>query len=234
MLERLEHAFDLQKSFVSNASHELRTPLTSIIGNIEVTLSKARNPEEHKQVLEDIMAEAEKLHKLTNGLLNLAQSNLDLENLKKEEIRLDELLIEMKEQMKVKRPATRIEIVFPVMPENPSSLVITGERNLLETALLNILDNACKFSDGKEVIAFLLLTDKTISIKIIDRGIGIEKNELQNITETFYRADNARGYAGSGIGLTLAEKIINLHGGKLFISSEINKGTEVIVSFPHS
>lgn len=231
MLERLEHAFDLQKSFVANASHELRTPLTSIIGNIEVTLSKARTAEEYKQVLESITFQAEKLHKLTNGLLNLAQSNLDFASLRKEEIRLDEVLIELKNEMKVKHPESKIEIVFPKMPDDPSSLTILGEKNLLETALLNLMDNACKFSDGKEVISFMLLSEKDISIRISDRGIGISQNELPHLTETFYRAENARAYSGSGIGLALAEKIIQLHGGKLFISSELNKGTEVTVSF---
>jgi len=231
MLERLEHAFDLQKSFVANASHELRTPLTSIIGNIEVTLSKSRSEQEHTKVLEDVLSEAEKLHRLTNGLLHLAQSNLDFESLKKEEIRLDEMLIELKDQVKIKWPQTKVEIVFPEMPDDPSALTITGEKYLMETAVLNLLDNACKFSDGKTVTASLLLKDHNIAIKISDKGIGIHQNEIQNLTETFYRAENARTYAGSGIGLTLAEKIINLHGGSLIIASEEGIGTDVTVSF---
>ncbi|HEV8082172.1 MAG TPA: ATP-binding protein [Chitinophagaceae bacterium] len=232
MLQRLENAFELQKNFVSNASHELRNPLASIIGNIEVTLAKTRTVKEYEAVLLAVLEEAEKLHKVTNGLLNLAQSNLDFSNLHKQEIRLDELLIEIKSKMNVKKQGSTIETLFPEMPQNPSSLIISGDKNLLETALLNIIDNACKFSDNKKVTASLLLHKKNIIIKISDSGIGITENELPHVTETFYRADNARSYSGSGIGLALADKIINLHGAKLTINSKINKGTEVTVSFP--
>ena len=231
MLQRLENAFDFQKNFVSNASHELRTPLTSIIGNIDVTLSKTRTVEEYTEVLASIMREAEKLHNLTDGLLALAQSNLDFSNLRKQEIRLDELLIEIKSEIDVKRPGSSVQIIFPEMPENPSSLTITGDKNLLEMALLNIMDNACKFSDNKKVPAFLILEEKNIMIKISDSGIGITENELPHVTETFYRADNARSYPGSGIGLALADKIIKLHGGRLSIISEYNKGTDVFITF---
>src|SRR6266496_560155 len=233
MLHRLENAFELQKNFVSNASHELRNPLTSIIGNIEVTLTKARTAKEYEAVLNSILEEAEKLQKVTNGLLNLAQSNLDFSNLHKEEIRLDELLIEIKDEIHIKRLGSSVEIIFPEMPENPSALTISGDKNLLETAILNIMDNGCKFSDNKKVIAALLLQENNITIKISDSGIGITENELPHITETFYRTDNARTYSGSGIGLALADKIIKLHGGKLTITSKLNKGTEVTASFPH-
>ncbi|HXL58307.1 MAG TPA: HAMP domain-containing sensor histidine kinase [Chitinophagaceae bacterium] len=232
MLHRLENAFELQKNFVANASHELRTPLTSIIGNIDVTLSKVRTIEEYEAVLASIMEEAEKLHKVTDGLLNLTQSNVDFSNLRKEDIRLDELLIEIKDEMHVKRPGSNVEIIFREMPDTPFSLIIPGDRNLLETAILNIIDNACKFSNNKKVVAALLLPENNITIKISDSGIGIAENELPHVTETFYRANNARTYSGSGIGLALADKIIKLHGGKFTITSELNKGTEVSVSFP--
>lgn len=231
MLHRLENSFDLQKNFVANASHELRTPLTAIIGNIEVTLAKARTIEEHKAVLESIMEEAEKLHKVTNGLLSLAQSNIDFSNLHWEEIRLDELLFELRNELKVKRPGSEMEIKFNSLPENPSMLVITGNKNLLETALLNIMDNACKFSGNKKITSVLIPTDKTISIIIADQGIGISEADLPHVTETFYRAGNAYVYSGSGIGLALADKIITLHGGSLSISSRLNAGTEVTISF---
>ncbi len=232
MLQRLESAFELQKNFVANASHELRTPLTSIIGNIEVTLTKERTLEEHKTVLASIMEEAEKLHNLTNGLLNLAQSNFDFANLRKEEIRLDELLIELKDEMLTKRKGSIVNIVLNEMPENSASLTILGDQNLLHIAMLNIIDNACKFSNSKAVIASLVIEKENIIIKISDSGIGIDQSELPFVTETFYRAYNARSYTGSGIGLSLADKIIKLHEGRLSIVSELNKGTLVSIIFP--
>ncbi len=231
MLKRLENAFELQKEFVANASHELRTPLTSIIGNIEVTLTKARTVEEHKIVLASIMEEADKLHRLTNGLLNLAQSNLDFSLLNKEEIRLDELMIDLKAEMKVKRSGSEVEIMFPEMPENPDALTISGDKNLMETALLNILDNAFKFSNNQKVLVALRYNRHEIIITVTDTGIGIEPAELSHITETFYRADNAHAFAGSGIGLALVEKIIKLHKGELLFTSILGKGTIVTVKF---
>lgn len=177
------------------------------------------------------MVEAEKLHKLINGLLNLAQSNIDFENLKKNDIRLDELLFEMKDEMKIKRPGSNIIVEISELPEDPDSLTIKGERSLLETALVNLLDNACKFSGNKSVIVSLILSKDYILIKIHDSGIGIEKEEIPHLTETFYRAGNARSFPGTGIGLTLAEKIIAMHNGKVVVESEINKGTTVSVFF---
>lgn len=232
MLERLEHAFEMQKNFVANASHELRTPLTSIIGNIDVALSKARANEDYRTVLLSVMEEAEKLHKLTDGLLNLAQSNIDSSNLRKEEIRIDEFLFKLKDEIMAKRPGSHVEIILPQMPENAAELILWADANLLEIAFLNIIDNACKFSNDKIVTAYLLLKKDFFIIRIADKGIGINKDELLNITETFYRAENARSYAGSGIGLALAEKIVQLHQGSLQITSEINKGTEVSVTLP--
>jgi signal transduction histidine kinase len=182
-------------------------------------------------VLESVLDESEKLRKLTNGLLNLAQSNIDFASMKKEEIRLDEMLIDLRAQLKVKRPGSSLELKFPQMPDHASSLVVMGETHLLEMALLNLLDNACKFSDGKPVTASLLLERNTISVKIADQGIGINQSEMEYLTETFYRAENARTYPGSGIGLTLAEKIISLHGGMLTLESELGKGTVVTATF---
>jgi signal transduction histidine kinase len=229
MLARLEEAFELQKNFVSNASHELRTPLTSIIGNIEVTLTRARTIEEHKEVLAVVLYEAEKLQRLTNGLLSLAQSNLDFANLHKEEIRVDDVLMDIKSSMKTKFPSTHIKIDFSKMPSDSAAITTIGERYLIETALLNIVDNACKFSNGKEVEIKLEPENELIKISIIDAGIGVEMIEIPHIKETFYRAPNARSFAGSGIGLALADKIISMHGGTISIQSIINSGTVVII-----
>jgi signal transduction histidine kinase len=232
MLERLESAFDLQKNFVANASHELRTPLTSIMGNIEVTLNKDRTTEDYKSVLTFILNEAEKLHNLTNGLLSLAQSNFDLANLKKEEIRLDETLIEIKNEIVNKRKGSIVILEFSNLPENASSLSVQGDQKLLQIALFNIIDNACKFSNGKEVKVDLQSDKNGIYITVKDQGIGIDKSELPFVTETFFRANNARAYTGSGIGLSLADKIIKLHGGQLAIHSELLKGTSVSIFLP--
>jgi signal transduction histidine kinase len=230
MLDRLEHAFDLQKSFVSNASHELRTPLTSIIGNIDVTLSRPRDEKEYRQVLNEILAEAEKLRDLTNGLLSLAQSNMDLPDVK-EEIRIDEVLLSAKDQLRSKQYKNIVSMDFGALPEDATWLVIHGNRKLLETAILNILDNACKFSEGKEVKVKLSADVNKIDVLVEDLGIGISPEDIPHLTETFYRATNASQFLGSGIGLALTDRIIQLYGGNLSIESQLDKGTKVRIEF---
>lgn len=233
MLEGLENAFELQRSFVANASHELRNPLTSIMGNIEITLSKKRKQEEYQNILESLLKDAEKLHNLVNCLLTLVQSNTDFSTLKKDEIRLDELIMETLSEIHVKRPQSKIQFKFPEMPKDASSFIIQGNKNLLETAIYNLLDNACKFSGIKTVkVSMLFHPSHEIRLIIVDNGIGIAPEDLPHITETFYRAQNARSYSGSGIGLALAERIIKLHHGSLTIDSKINEGTQITVSFP--
>ncbi len=232
MLERLEHSFDLQKEFVSNASHELRTPLTSIIGNIEVTLSMTRSEKEHREVLYSILQESERLQNLSNGLLSLAQSDLDFQKVSNDEIRIDELLLEIKDEITAKYPDRILELQFDQMPDKEEELEILGEHNLLETALLNLVDNACKFSKDKPVMISLVVSHHQIEIKISDRGVGIPPEEIIKIRETFFRATNARSFPGTGIGLALADRIIRLHGGALSIKSELNFGTDVTVTFP--
>ena len=232
MLERLENSFDLQKEFVSNASHELRTPLTSIIGNIEVTLSMSRSEKEHREVLYSILQESERLQNLSNGLLSLAQSDLDFQKVSKDEIRIDELLLEIKDEIAAKYPDRIVELQFDQMPDKEEELTILGEHNLLETALLNLVDNACKFSKDKPITIKLIVNHQQIRITISDQGVGIPVEEIIKIRETFFRATNARSFPGTGIGLALADRIIRLHGGVLSIKSELNFGTDVIVTFP--
>ncbi|MEI8202626.1 MAG: HAMP domain-containing sensor histidine kinase [Bacteroidota bacterium] len=229
MLTRIENAFELQQNFVANASHELRTPLTSIIGNIEVTLSRPRVDEEYKTTLKTVLDEAEQLHKLSDGLLNIAQASFDLESMKMEDIRLDELLEYAKDNVQKQIPQSNMELNYEHMPNNADELIIKGNTNLLMIAFENLLENANKFSDNKKVLITLTNSKGSILITISDMGIGIPQKDLKNISQTFFRAENARTFHGSGVGLSLSQKIFHLHSGKLSILSVENKGTKVSV-----
>jgi len=229
MLTRIENAFDLQQNFVTNASHELRTPLTSIIGNIEVSLSRQRNIEEYKIVLKTILDEAERLHKLSDGLLNIAQASVDINSLKMEFIRIDELLEEAKDIVKNQIPDSKMELSFENMPANSDDLLIKGNKNLLMIAFENLFENANKFSDNKKVKISLFYAPEAILITVSDSGIGIPAKDYYNVLQTFFRAENARSFSGSGVGLSLCQKIFLLHNGKLSIQSEEGKGTKVSV-----
>lgn len=232
MLDRIEEAFNLQKSFVSNASHELRTPLTAITGQIEVSLMKKRSPEEYESVLASVLDDTRSLNKLTNGLLELTHANMDITGIKLNSIRIDELLWQVKNEITKHNPSYKINLQISDLPEEESKLIMMGSEQLLKTAFSNIIENACKFSSGKEVNITFSVTHKSIVLNIKDLGIGISQAEKQRIFQPFFRGGNAKKYAGHGLGLALAQKIIHLHNGSLIIDSIVNSYTLVTITFP--
>lgn len=226
LLEHLEQSFNDQQSFISHASHELRTPLTKIFGKAEITLKNDREKEEYKSTLKAIIEEAEKLNLVISSLLELSQASIDSSEMQK--IQLDELLWEVVDEWDNK--SGLVEATYN-SPENPQKYTIQGNRRLLFIAISNILKNAIKFSGDKEVLCNIFFDEKGINITIKDKGIGIDSNELKHIFQPFYRAPNAYRHPGSGIGLSLAEKIIRLHNGKIGVTSVINEGTVFTITF---
>ncbi len=231
MLERLETSFERQKNFISNASHELKNPLTAIIGQVALMLEKERPAEEYRDALQTVAYEAKRLNNLTSKLLSLAQTDFDESTLLDEEVRLDELLMEVEEDVSKVFPGNRIQIHFENIPEEDALITLTGNRKLLQAALANILENACKFSGNQEVCVSIRADETELMITIADRGIGIAPQDLQNIFQPFYRAGNARGYQGFGIGLSLTDKIIRMHGGAIQVASELDAGTRFMITF---
>lgn len=232
MLDRIEEAFKIQKSFVSNASHELRTPLTAITGQIEVSLMKKRNPEEYEAVLLSILDDTRSLNKLTNGLLELTHANMEITGLKISNVRIDELLWQVKNEITKRNADYKINLQIINLPEDESKLIIPGSEQLLKTAFINIIENACKFSSGKDVNISFGVGDNAVELKVKDEGIGISASELHLIFQPFYRGSNAKKYSGHGLGLSLAQKIIQLHNGSLIMDSVVNSYTLVKISFP--
>jgi signal transduction histidine kinase len=220
LLEHLEQSFQDQQSFIANASHELRTPLTKILGNAEITLKNDRDKEEYKNTIQNIIKETEKLTTLINSLFELSQASIDTSEQQK--IQLDELLWEVMDELGDKAGLIK---VTSNLPENAEKYTIQGNRRLLFIAINNILKNAIKFSGNKEVQCELYCVANSVHITIKDNGIGIDPKELQHIFQPFYRAPNAFKYPGLGIGLSLAEKIIRLHNGKIEVTSVMGKET---------
>ncbi len=232
MLQRLETSFEMQKTFIANASHELRNPLTAILGEVEVTLHQNRSEREYIHSLRKISGEAERLQNLTANLLSLSKSNVKRQDLQLEDIRMDEFVWEMKVLIHQKIPKNCVLIEIKDLPEDSELLVLKANKMLLKTAFSNILENACKFSGNAKVHLQLRANEQGIEVSVEDGGIGIPKEEIENILEPFYRCSNARGFKGFGIGLPLSHKIIRLNGGVMRITSELNKGTRVNVFFP--
>jgi signal transduction histidine kinase len=228
LLEHLEQSFEAQSSFVAHASHELRTPVTSIIGGIEVTLSQNRSTEEYKKALQEVLSESGKLNDLLNNLFELTQSNIDITGF--QNVRLDELLWQVKDEWSNRINDSKIELEYS-LPEDPKKYTIQGNDYLLYVALGTIVKNAIKFSDNNTVRCRLFVQNSTPIISIKDTGIGISQQDIQKIFQPFYRGGNTIGYAGFGIGLSLADKIFRLHNAHISVNSELNRGTEFLISF---
>lgn len=233
MLDRLESAFKMQRSFVSNASHELRTPLTSITGQLEVSLMKSRTREEYETILKSVLEDIKNLNALSNGLLDLAKANSDISAIALHPVRIDEILWETRAELIQQKREYRISINFDEPIDDDKQLTILGNESLLKTATINLMDNACKFSSDKSVGVVLTVVEKNIVAQFVDNGIGIDPEDLEKIFEPFYRSKNAKNIAGNGLGLSLTEKIIRIHNGTLSIKSQLHKGTEVAVSIPY-
>lgn len=226
LLDRLEHAFDVQKMFVANASHELMTPLTTIIGEIEVVLNRERDKQEYKGVLESTLTEAGRLQSIVENLLHLSNPASEMNA---SQIRVDEWLDNSIDYFR-RESASPIRLLPALIPNPASTLRIQGNEALLQIALHNILRNAVKFSDGQPVDLQLSLQNGQINIAVTDRGKGIAANDLPAIFEPFYRGDSSR-YKGNGIGLYIASRIIENHGGHISVVSIPGKGSTFNIRF---
>ncbi|WP_053992391.1 HAMP domain-containing sensor histidine kinase [Mangrovimonas sp. TPBH4] len=232
MLDRLETSFEVQSNFINNASHELKSPLTAILTQTEIALIKERNPEEYQNTLKGIEQEAQRLDLLINSLLKFAQTNQENKGLI-QDVRLDELVMEVMQSMDLVRPEHKIELDLSSIPEDPDALVVQGNYGLLKIALNNVLDNACKFSDNKKVIVKITSNVEGSKITVTDQGVGIPSQDIKNIYEPFFRGSNARNVKGYGFGLPFTNKILKLHDGHIEVYSEEGKGTIVTLIIPH-
>ena len=232
LLNRIEIAFETNKNFISNASHEFGTPLTAIIGEADVTLLKDRTPEEYKEALQKILKQSERLNKISQSLLFLAQIGYKENKFNYTILRTDELILQANEIMNQLIPENNIKIDFELLPESPKKLKVMGNKDLLMLAITNIMTNACKYSSNKPVIVSLASTNNEIVMIFKDQGIGIPESELPFIYDPFFRASNTAAYDGYGIGLPLTQNIIKIHKGELIINSVLHKGVTVQVKLP--
>lgn len=228
LLERLEKSFDSQRQFVSYVAHEVRTPLAAMITELEWVLQKDRDVSEYQATIENILQDSHKLSKLTSDLLDFAKANYDRSEVKFKETRIDEVLLEASQQVQHENPEFKIEIEFGDSFEE-QEISVEGNEYLLVLALKNLIHNACKFSKEKSCQVGVDVIGQLIQLKISDQGIGIPPKELSKIFDPFFRGSNKSFSKGSGIGLTLVKKIIDLHEGSLDVQSEVGKGTKILI-----
>jgi len=231
LLKRLHAAFEGQRRFVSDASHELRTPLAILQGKLEVTLRKKRSKEEYHQVVETALNQAIRLSDLVQSLLLLARVDSGRLEIEKSPVRLDQLCKEVSDQVETLsvRKQIRLDVLANARP------IILGDKELLRQALLNLVENAVKYTPEKGQVVISVDRDVGCAvITITDTGIGIAKTEIPHLFKRFYRVDKARStrIPGTGLGLSIVNEIISIHQGTIKINSQPNKGTSVKITFP--
>ncbi|MNX85700.1 Signal transduction histidine-protein kinase ArlS [compost metagenome] len=231
LMEHLEQAFVLQRTFVANASHELRTPITRMTIAAELALSKEREKQDYQKALNSVLEDAGKMESIITGLVNLAQADLDFASSQLSPVRIDEILWALQKEWK-DRSALTLQIEMRNLPENETELLVEANPILLHIALNNIVFNAFKFSDNQAVQCMLDLQSSELHLSFTDQGIGIAEAELKEIFKPFYSSAVESGYTGSGMGLYMAHKIITLYKGSITTRSQKGQGTTIKVVFP--
>ncbi len=232
LLSRIQNVFDTQKQFLSNISHELKNPLSIIISQLEVILVKRRSEVEYLETLNSVLEDVKSLNEASEKLMQLARISSENALIHQTPIRVDELLWSAKNILNKSRPDYHIRIEIENLPEEESQMYTVGSEQLLKTALVNILENSCKYSNSQEVVISLSINEsKKIVIEIRDQGIGIPEEELELVYEPFYRSTISNNFKGSGIGLSLVSSILNLHNIDYKLRNNSDGGTTTTLYF---
>jgi heavy metal sensor kinase len=228
MMDRLENLFHVQQRFVADVSHELRTPLTAIRGNIDLVKRYGAD----KESLEAIEGEVERMSRLVSDLLLLARADYGGLKLELVPLDLDTTISDVYRTMRVLAKDRNLTVNI----RDFEPVRILGDADRLTQLFLNLLGNAFKFTpEGGTITINLRRTVDDAVIEVSDTGIGIAPEDLPRIFDRFYQADPARVRKGegSGLGLSIAKWVVEAHGGRIAVSSEVGKGTMFTVHIPH-
>ncbi len=227
MMERLQRAFETQKRFVADASHELRTPLTAIRGNAD--LMAFAPIEEREACLAAIRKEANRMSRLVGDLLLLAEADVESQPLQLRTVDLDELLLEVHHSATVLADG-RVQVVL----ERADSVSLQLDPDRIQQLLLNLVDNAVKFTpEGGVVTLSLAARDSDVLLEVSDSGVGIPTEDQALIFDRFYRVEEARSTRGSGLGLAICAWIVSAHGGRISVRSQPGMGSTFAITFPY-
>jgi two-component system heavy metal sensor histidine kinase CusS len=227
MLARLENSFTRLSQFSADLAHELRTPISNIRGEAEVTLTRPRSSEDYRNVIESITGECERLSGIVENLLFLARAEAVDRWIKKEIFPAPPAIEKIASYYRTIAEERGISIT------NEGDGDVYADPLLFDRALSNLLDNALRFTPdrGKITIRSRSKNDRT-ELEVEDTGCGIAPDHLSRIFDRFYRVDSSRSSKGTGLGLALVKSITDLHGGSATVTSDLNRGTIVTLTFP--
>jgi two-component system heavy metal sensor histidine kinase CusS len=238
MLDRLEESFEQISRFSADIAHDLRTPVNNIRGEAEVALARARTVDEYRDVLGSCLEEAVRLSHLISDLLFLAHAESPLSHVHREQVNVAEMLDGVREYYEASAEDGGISLTTAIAPE---PVIAELDRTLLQRAVGNLVSNAVAHTPagGSIVLGTALGTGadgSTVRIEVSDTGEGIPPEALPKVFDRFYRVDASRSQAsgGSGLGLSIVQSIMLLHGGNVEITSQVGQGTRVTLRLPVS
>jgi signal transduction histidine kinase len=228
----VERTISYMRRFMADAAHELRAPVAVLRTSAEVALQAPRDPAAYADTLRVIEREAERLGGIVDDLLTLARADAGERPLKREPFFLDDVVLESAEAARALAGAKGVELTLGAFDEAP----VEGDADLVRQLVMNLLQNAVKFTPGGGTVRVDVLQDDGASVAIIeDSGVGIAPEHLPHVFERFYRADAARGRGdGAGLGLSIARWIADAHGATLRLTSAPGAGTRAEVRFPRT
>ena len=233
LLDRIEKSFNAQKMFVSNVSHELRTPMAALSAELDLALQKERTASQYQNSICNALQDSQRVIKLVDGLLNLAKADYYPEQIKTEEIRLDELLLDANKLVLKAHPDYHIELIFEQEADNDNVLTVIGNPYLLTTAFVNLIENNCKYSENKTSFIQISFWEQWTIVRLSDNGVGMSETDKKYLFDLFYRGENKSQAQGHGIGMTLTKKILTLHKSEISVFSHQGEGTTFVVKLPH-
>jgi heavy metal sensor kinase len=231
MIERLDVSFHEMRRFTGDAAHELRTPLAIIRNAADVGLAEPDAPPECQQLFGDILEETEHLTRLAEQLLYLAREDAGTNQVPLSPVRLDALVGDVLDHLRLVADDKGVSMDAPRL--QPAT--VAGDADRLRRVLLNVLDNAIKYTPpGGKVTVELEESGDDAIIRVTDTGIGIAAEHLPNIFHRFYRVDSARGdeSGGAGLGLAICKAIVQSHGGEISATSVPGRGTSIRIRLP--
>jgi hypothetical protein len=230
MTKSIKELDQMRQEFVSNVSHEFQSPLSSIQGFSKTLQSENMSEEERKRYLKIIEGESKRMSSLCKQLLTLASLDKEEKVLQIKEFHLQKQIKDVIFMLEWKWREKDIAVEFDV-----PDITIKGDENLLHQVWSNIFTNSIKFSNDGDTIEFVVEElESSVMISISDNGIGMEKEEMDRIFDRFYKVDTARArnVEGSGLGLSIVQKIVELHKGNVSVYSTKGEGTTVRVELP--
>ncbi len=229
--EKLLNSNKLKMNYISHLSHEFKTPLTSIKAYVESLIEHIDNPDfnEREEFLKVVSTESERLIRMVDKVLDISKIEFGQRTLKRRLFELLPLIEDVESSMQPYLKDKDLRLIVNVRGELP---LIDGDEDLIKQVFINLIGNAIKFSErGTRIFIETVEDAVSVNVRIRDEGTGIPERDLKIIFEQFYQADKAKG-EGVGLGLAIVKNIVEQHGGRIHVESDIGKGSTFIFTLP--